>query len=162
MALVLRAADAKEATVMVMTPLDLRTNGIVTLIGRDIELKAVATWEYMTVKVPEDPTPMDEVAKKAGPLRISFDVPGFEDVKGRKHFAAVGDAVKVVRGTDGREGYAIGNVPLANGREYVLKARIRLRSSFKAELLENPVFVKQCNNPQYWSQTFELEVLGVR
>lgn len=147
---------------MATTLRDLRANGIVTMIGRLVEFKAVVTWEYMTVKIPEDPTPADALARKAGPLRISFDVQGFEDIKTRKHFSAVGDAVKLVRGADGREGYAIGNTALVNGRDYVLHARIRLRPSFKADMLENPAFVKQSNDPRYWSQTFELELLGAR
>ena len=119
-------------------------------------------WDYASVKTPEDPRPPDKLAQQAGPLKVLFDGPGFEDLAGRRHFLAEGETLRKVAGPDGREDYACGDKALVNGREYILKVRILLRPSFKAEMLDNPAFVKQSNNPRYWSQTFALSILAVR
>jgi len=162
LALTTAALGGSNTEEVVLTPRDIREQGIVALVGRTLELKAAVVWEYGSVKIPEDPRPMDTIAKEAGVLKVSFDGPGFEDIKTQKHFRADGEKLKKVAGADGREGYAFGDTPLTNGREYILKVRIQLRPSFKAEMLNNPDFVKQSNNPRYWSQTFMLDILAVR
>jgi len=50
----------------VLTPGDIRRTGIVDLLDRPIRLTAPVQWEYPSVKIPEDPRPMDEIARQAG------------------------------------------------------------------------------------------------
>lgn len=160
--LVAGALGGNDAENKIMTPRDLLDRGIVELIGRTIELKAIITWEYAAIKTPEDPRSADAVAKQAGDLKISFDGPGFEDVKARKAFRAEGEKIRKVAGADGREVYVLGDTTLVNGGEYILKVRILLRPPFNAKMLDNPVFVKQSNQPRYWAQTFSLHVEAAR
>jgi len=154
-------AAGAEVDNAVLTPLDLRGRGIVTLLDRTVKLRAPVVWEYMSVKIPEDPRPMETIGKQAGALRVSFDLPGFEDIRAAKYFRCEGAGLKKATGTDGRETYVFGDTSLANGAEHILTVRIRLRSEFKPELLENPAFVRQSNNPRYWAQTFSIELISV-
>jgi hypothetical protein len=154
-------AAGTEADNAVLTPLDLRERGIVTLLGQVVKLRAPIAWEHMSVKIPEDPRPMEAIQKEAGPPRVSFDLPGFEDIRAAKYFRCEGAGLKKAEGPDGRETYIFGDTSLVNGRQYILTVRIRLRPAFKPELLENPAFVRQSNNPRYWSQTFSLEIISI-
>ena len=127
-----------------------------------MRLRAAVAWEYATVKILEDPTPQEVLAARAGPLNLSFDTAEFADVKARKTIFAVGTGLARTRGADGRKQYAVGDVPLVNSREFLLRVVIRLRSQFKPAMLDNPAFVKQSNDPRDWSQTFEAEILEAR
>jgi hypothetical protein len=119
-------------------------------------------WEYSTVKIPEDPRTAEELAREAGPLAIGLGTAGFEDIReSQRYVRAEGGGLKKRQDAEGREAYAVDTTDLVNGKEYVLLVRIRFRSGFTHEMLKNPAFVKQCENPIYWSQTFQVEILSV-
>jgi len=147
----------------VLTAADLKEQGIVNFVGKEVLLETMLTWEYASVKIPEDPRSMDEISRIAGPLKAVFAGPEFEGVRARsRHFRVTGAKLRKATNAARREVYSFGDIVFANGAQFTLKVRIRLRPSFKPEMLKNPAFVKQSNNPRYWSQTFELEILGVR
>jgi hypothetical protein len=144
-----------------MTFADLLKKGITNFIDKEFRLKAPVTWEYADVKIPEDPRSMEEVGKSAGHVKVQFEGPEFARVKRRKALRATGTGLKVVKDATGKQGYAFKDTVLTNGKTYQLKVRLKLRPMFKKSHLENPAFIKQSNNPRYWSQTFALEILGV-
>lgn len=141
------------ASTMALTFTDLRERGIVTLLDQEIHLRARLLWEYPTVSVPEQTLKPGQ----AGPLTASFDEPAFATIKGRKTLRIDG-APTSVAGADGKQGYACGGTTLINGQVYILIGTLRLRPTFKAEQLKNPVFVTQSNDPRYWSQTFAFDL----
>ena len=146
-----------------MTFADLLQGGMTTFLGREITLRARTLWEYATVKIPEDPTPEDQLRRKAGPLLIPFGGPEFRDVATACQIRATGADLKQQPGADGRMEYAFKGSLLSNGgKEYLLTVRLKLRARFKPTLLDNPAFVKQSNNPTYWGQTFEMEILNIQ
>lgn len=145
-----------------MTFKDLLDKGIVTFVDKEFSLKARVAWDYADVKIPEDPTPMEKIRQKAGELKVPFDGAGFKNVRGKRYLWAKGADLVKKADADGKEVYAFKDVVLANGtQDYVMKVRLKLRSMFKPSHLENPAFVKQSNNPLYWTQTFELDILSV-
>lgn len=152
--------DAKET---VLSPADIRKAGIISVLDQPIHMRATVRWEYSTVKIPEDPRTAEELAKQAGPLKIGLGTAGFEDIReSQRHVRGEGGALRKGHDAEGREIYVVDKTDLVNGKEYVLSARIRLRAGFKPEMLQNPAFVKQCENPVYWSQTFQVEILSVK
>lgn len=157
-------AEPKKEERKVTTFKELRDKGIVEFLGREIWLKVKLGWEYAHAKIPEDPTPIKELQKKAGPVKIVFDGPDFKDVK-RKKYLRVADSKELTkeRGKDGKEGYVFKKKTLSNGeKEYLIKAKLKLRAMFNETHLKNPKFITQSNNPVYWNQTFELEILDVQ
>lgn len=146
-----------------MTFADLLHGGMTSYLGREVTIRTRVLWEHPTLKIPEDPTPEAQVRRKAGPLLIPFSGPEFRDVNTPCQIRGTGAGLVQVPGADARMGYAFKGIPLSNGgKDYLLTVRLKLRARFKPVLLENPVFVKQSNNPVYWGQTFEMEILGVR
>lgn len=154
-------AGAAAADVPVYTVDQLRNAGIAAFVGRTLVLRATLVWDTLDVKVPENPTPDAALRKQAGPPAVSFDTPAFSDCSGRKRISIVGAAIRKTRDAEGREQYSVGDTPIENGRLYTVTATLRLRAGFKPEMLANPAFVTQCNDPRYWAQTFELEIAAV-
>jgi hypothetical protein len=155
--------DVKEED-KVLTFAEMKKKGMTTFLDREVTIKARVFWRHADLKIPEDPRPMKEIRKKAGSLRVSFEGKEFKEAKGKKYIrASVPKGLKVVKDKDGREGYAFNDLRLSNGGvEYLLKGKVKLRSMFKKEHLKNPAFIKQSNNPRYWTQTFELEISDIR
>ncbi|MBA4387036.1 MAG: hypothetical protein C0404_03585 [Verrucomicrobia bacterium] len=155
----LPAAEEKEQA---MTLSELRAKGITQFINTNFVLRAKLQWDYAGAKIPEDPTPMDALRKKAGQMVVPLEGPDFVDVAGKRSIRAGGKEITKANAADGTEVYAFKGKPLSNGgTEYTLKVQLKLRSGFKPEMLNNPEFIRQSNNPQYWSQTLELEIIGV-
>jgi hypothetical protein len=148
-----------RATAMTFT--DLRQQGITTFVDRAFTLKARVTWEYLSVKIPEDQTPERELRQKAGPLKIRLEGAGFPDAPGRTDLSVSGPELAKKRGADGREGYVLHETALINQTVYVLQVQLTLRPGFDKKMLENAAFVQQCQDPRYWSQTFALEILAL-
>lgn len=146
-----------------MTFADLLHGGMTSYLGRAITIRTRVLWEHPTVKIPEDPTPEAQVRRKAGPLLIPFCGSEFRDITTPCQIRGTGAGLAQVAGVDGRMGYVFKGVPLSNGgKDYLLTVRLKLRARFKPTLLDNPAFVKQSNNPTYWGQTFEMEILAVQ
>jgi hypothetical protein len=93
-------------------------------------------------------------------IRIGSDAdPAFKGLRAsRRYLRGEGEQVRTVDKDDGREGYAIGDTILTKDKRYRLEVTLRLRKSFGEAMLNNPAFVKQTNNPRYWSQTLKLEL----
>jgi hypothetical protein len=146
-----------------MTFSDLLKQGITLFIDKDFALKTKVMWEYTTAKIPEDPTPDSELRKKAGQLMLPLEGQDFTEGRSKKGIQASGVALTRKTGTGGREVYAFGDTLMTNNdKEYVMTVRLKLRPGFTKANLDNPAFVKQSNNPRYWSQTFEIEILTLR
>lgn len=146
-----------------MTLTHLQTNGITQFVGQEFALRAKVMWEYASVKIPEDPTPADQLRQKASQLTIPLTDLAAKDGKRVKGLFASG--ADLVRQADpqGREVYYWGKVALSNNdKEYIMTVRLKLRPAFNKTHLANPTFVKQSNNPVYWSQTFEIEIVALR
>lgn len=157
-----RAGTEEETKKTILLPADIRKAGILSVLDQPINVRVTVHWEYSTVKIPEDPRSADELTKQAGPLVISLGTAGFEGIEeSQRHLRAEGGVLRKGRDAAGREIYVVGETNLVNGKEYVLSVRIRLRAGFKPEMLKNPAFVKQSENPVYWSQTFHAEILAV-
>jgi hypothetical protein len=157
-----RAGTEEQTKKTILLPADIRKAGILSVLDQPISVRVTVRWEYSAVKIPEDPRSADEVAKQAGPLMISLGTAGFEGIEeSQRHVRAEGGVLRKGRDAKGREIYVVGETDLVNGKEYVLSVRIRLRAGFKPEMLQNPAFVKQSENPVYWSQTFHAEILAV-
>jgi hypothetical protein len=159
-----QAADpAPHTEATPMTFETLLKNGVTTFIDKEFALKTKVMWEYTTVKIPEDPTPDSELRKKAGPLMLPLSGEAFAEVRRKKGIQTSG--IDLTRKTEasGREVYAFKDTVLTNNeKDYVLTVRLKLRPTFNKSNLENPAFVKQTNDPQYWSQTFEIEILAIQ
>ena len=140
----------------------LAEEGIVPYIGRRVLVSTAVAWHHHEVSIPEDPRSPEEIARQAGPLLIRIgtdDDPAFKDLRpSRRHLRGIGAQVRTIRDDDGREGYAIGATTLTKDHRYRLVATLRLRDNFDEKMLDNPAFVKQTNDPRYWSQTLELEL----
>ena len=146
-----------------MTFADLLQKGMTPFVDKEFTLKAKVMWRYADVKIPEDPTSSEELRKKAGQVMIPFEGPEFKDVKGKKSIFASGRDLTRTTDAQGREAYAFKDTILSNNdKEYVMTVRLKLRPAFNKSHLENPAFVKQSNNPTYWSQTFEFEIVALR
>lgn len=146
-----------------MTFSDLFKAPITQYIDKEFVFKAKTTWKHADVKIPEDPTPESELRKKAGQLLVPFEGAEFKDVKTKAYLHATAADLAKTAGPDGRQVYKIKDTVLSNGdKEYTMTVRLKLRPSFNKSQLENPAFVKQCNNPVYWNQTFELEIVSVQ
>jgi hypothetical protein len=146
-----------------MTFADLLKNGIAQFIDKEFVLKARVAWEYASVKIPEDPTPDAELQKKASQLTIAVEGDEFRDIKRNKGIHASGRDLILKADVQGRQVYAFKETILSNkDKEYVMTVRLKLRPSFNKSHMENPAFVKQSNNPAYWNQTFEIEILALQ
>lgn len=136
--------------------------GIVSFVDKEFTIEGVVTWDTPTVKIPEDPRTPAELAALAGPLKVRLQGKAFEGLEGRDRLLLVSDKLSKAKGADGTEVWAFdGKRLVRDGGAYRLRVRLMLRASFKKELLQNPAFVKQSNQPKYWAQTFEMELLGV-
>jgi len=141
---------------------DLKARGIVQFVGREFLLKAKVQWDDVDLKIPEDPTPIAEIRKLAGRLKVPFDELKVKG-RGKKYLWATGPGLGTVKDEAGKEQYAFKKKLLSNNdTEYTLKVRLKLRSGFNANHLKNPAFIKQSNNPRYWAQTFELEIVAIQ
>jgi hypothetical protein len=138
----------------------LRPKGLTRFVGKEFRLRQALVWEYAMVRIPEDPGPKDGVLE-AGPLKIAFDGPEFKDIQGRKALFARGAGLSKKAGKDGREHYFFKETGLDSGQVYDMKVRLLLRPGFKEEMLKDPAFVAQSDNPRYWAQTFEFELLDL-
>lgn len=146
-----------------MTLSALQTNGITRFVDKEFTLQAKVAWEYASVKIPENPTPMDQLRKKASQIVIALDELGIQDGKRYKGIQASGADLSRKEDAQGQEVYAFQNVNLSNhDKSYMMTVRLKLRPAFTKTHLENPAFIKQCNNPAYWSQTFEVEIVALR
>jgi hypothetical protein len=160
LATVAMAASAEKP--VVLTVADLFENKITQYVGKTFVLKTRLQWAYASVKVPEDPTPQEQLEQQAGPLQVPLEGAPFEKQKPPKPITVVGDKLQKVADKEGKQIYSIDGVAFDNhATEYVLNVRLKLREHFKPEMLENPAFVKQSNDPRYWAQTFQLEILGL-
>ena len=146
-----------------MTLPDLQNKGITQFIDKEFTLRAKVMWEYASVKIPEDPIPAEQLRNKASPITIAMDELGGKDGKRLKGIQASGADLVRKPDAQGQETYAFQKVSLTNhDKEYIMTVRLKLRPAFNKTHLENPAFVKQCNNPAYWSQTFEVEIVALR
>jgi hypothetical protein len=146
-----------------MTFADLLKKGITQFIDKEFVIKARVAWEYASVKIPEDPTPDAELQKKASQLTIAVEGEEFRDNKRNKGLHASGRDLVMKADAQGRQVFAFKDAILSNkDKEYIMTVRLKLRPSFNKSHLENPAFVKQGNNPAYWNQTFEIEILALQ
>jgi hypothetical protein len=141
---------------------DILAAGIASFVDKDIVIEGVVTWATPTVKIPEDSRTPAMLAALAGPVKVKIQGKSFEELAGRDALLLISDKLSKVKGEDGAEQWAFSGKRLVrDGDACCLRVRILLRASFKKELLQNPAFIKQCNQPKYWSQTFEMRLFGV-
>ena len=94
---------------------------------------------------------------------ISLEELGGTEGRRFKGIQASGRDLVRVKDDQGLEAYAFQQAILSNNsKEYVMTVRLKLRPAFSKTHLENPAFIKQSNNPVYWSQTFEIEIVALR
>lgn len=149
---------------------DLYLAGITNYINQKILLSTKIKWEYCALSIPEDPTPEEEVRKRiCGPHpTVVFDnINNYVKVEKYStpgNFFIVSDGLVIIRdGYDGEQYSFNGDILSNNDNYYVLEGSLNYREWLKVtdELLLNPKFIAQSNNPIYWSQTFELHLENI-
>lgn len=156
-------AGAQEAVqVPVLSFDELHALGITSLVDKEFIVEGRLSWDSPTVKIPEDPRPAKELAALAGPPKVRIQGKSAEGLAGRDRLLLVSDKLSKTRGDAGVEEWTFAGRRLErDGMVYRLHVRLLLRASFKKELLRDPRFVRQSDQPKYWAQTFELELLGL-
>jgi len=153
--------EADETGLAVMTFAILHKQGITQFLNKTIMLKAKIKWDYVDVKIPEDPRSIQSLSKITGKVKVPFDDVEIPRFRGKKYLWATSSVLAKISDDSGKQQYAFKDRTLSNGQEYLLQVHLKLRSMFKEEHLRNPEFIKQSNKPRYWNQTFELEILSV-
>ncbi len=136
--------------------------GIINFVNKEINLKSKVYWHSsnMTFDGPSDTT-------FAGLLRLKFengdnyiDDPRFKNQE-RGNLFVVSKFIEKRVDDNFTEKYYFKEDSLSNSKmNYILKGKIQFRKWLKIsrESLNDSLFIKQCNNVVYWSQTFEFEV----
>jgi hypothetical protein len=162
-ALLAQVRTAQEGDLPVLTFDDLRAAGITAFVDKEFIIVGSLSWESPAAKIPEDRRTATELAAIAGPIKVRIDGKSAEGLAGKAGVLLVSDRLTKAAGTDGVEQWSFNGRRLArDGTLYQLRVRLLLRASFKKELLQKPAFVRQSLQPRYWSQTFEMELLGVK
>lgn len=147
----------------IMTLQDLQLQGMTSFVDKEFMLRAKVMWEYAAFKIPEDPTPDDALRKQASAISIPLEGIETKDAKRARGIHLSGSDLARQADAQGREEFVFQKTSLSNNdKEYVMTVRLKLRPAFNKTHLANPAFVKQSNNPTYWSQTFEFELMALR
>lgn len=143
---------------------DLARQQITQFVGRAILLRTRFHWEYADTKLPEDPTPAEELQKMiAGQLEPLFENYNFhvqrnefKDEPSRGRFRIVSKHLTRKRDAQGVEQFVFKDKTLSRGKtEYILRGRLRYRKEMNFDASSAERVKDQSNNPVYWSQTFE-------
>lgn len=155
----------------ILTLDDLYKDGITNYVNQKIFLKTKIEWVYCDGKIPEDPTPIEEIQNTicVPHPRVVFDnidkyIERKKYLSNPGNFFIVSDKLIKIRDSSNKEQYSFnGNILSNNNKFYILEGALKYREwlNVTERDLNNPKFIEQSNNPIYWRQTFKFELVDI-
>jgi len=147
---------------------DLKNNNITNYVSVKTNIITKVNWEYCSLAhIPENPEPpADTVKKICGQLTVNSKDLNYP-VKGLSNggdFYVISNNLTKLNDSNGYEIYSFDGVKFSKTQTYILTGFLKYRGPYynNSTILSDPKFIEQSNNPNYWSQTFEFEIIDVK